>query len=79
MEWMREGKKDVTLPDSVLRGALLPSLSSSSGAGPSLGAIGLGWPRTSLLASVPGAFMLGPPRVFPLRHAFPLLLIHSPF
>lgn len=25
------------------------------------------------------AFMLGPPRLFPPKHTFPLLLIHSPF
>lgn len=50
--------KGVTLPDSFLRGALFPSLFSFSRDQPCLEAIWLGWPRTPLLISASGAFML---------------------
>lgn len=77
MGWIGEGNKGVTGLDLILRGVLFSSFSSRGN--PSLETAWLGSPRTPQLTSVPDAIMLGPPRVFPPKHTFPLLLIHPPF
>lgn len=64
---MGEGKRGATYPDSFLRGALFPSL--SSGRHPSLREIWLGCPRTPVLSPVAGALTVRARRDLPKPRA----------